>query len=109
MEETVKELLEEIPSDDLHGIIDYSKRTGAFKFKKPELKDLSKSLSNKLKDLKTTPSVFRGQRLRVRKGKIFCYTVKSFFLSRSSSFLKQCCLLKQFRDFMILDASIRSG
>jgi hypothetical protein len=82
MEETVKELLEEIPSDDLHGSIDYSKRTGAFKFKRPELKELSKSLSNKLRGLKTTPSVFRGQRLRVRKEKIFCCTVTSFFLSR---------------------------
>jgi len=65
MEELVIELLEEFSSDELLKMIDYSKRTEAFKLKKPELKDISKSLSYKLKDLKTTSSVFRGQRLRV--------------------------------------------
>ena len=72
MEELVKELLEEISSDELQRSIDYSKRTESFKFKRPELKELSKSLSNKLKDLKTTSSVFRGHRMRVRKWKIIC-------------------------------------
>jgi hypothetical protein len=66
MEETVNQLLEEMTADELSSLFEHSKRTSAFKFKKPELTGVSKSLANRLKDFKSTSTVFKGQRLRVR-------------------------------------------
>ena len=60
------QLLQEMKPDELHSLLEYSKRTSAFKFKKPEMTAVSKLLGLMLKDLKTVTSPFRGQRVRVR-------------------------------------------
>ena len=60
------QLFQEMKADELHSLLEHSKRTSAFKFKKPEMTTVSKLLGLMLKDLKTVTSPFRGQRLRVR-------------------------------------------
>ena len=65
MDGTVRQILEEISSEDLYCLVEYSKRTKSFCFKKPDLGDISASLAIKLKDFKTNPRPFKGQRQRV--------------------------------------------